>query len=56
MCSDTERRDMLILLHISLFLMLHYSSNMNVGDIETIVLYNHSREMFYDLSLGKFDF
>ena len=29
---------------------------MSLGDIETIVSYNQSREMYSDLSLNKFDF
>ena len=56
MCSDTKRLDMLIVLHIYLFLMSYNSSNMSFGDIETIVPYNKSREMYCDLFLRKFDF
>ena len=55
MCSDTERLEMLIVLYICLFL-LSYNSNQGLGDIETISLYNQSREMYCDLFLGKFDF
>ena len=56
MCSDTKRLEMLIVLHIYLFLMSYNSSNMSFGDIETIVPYNKSGEMYCDLFLRKFDF
>ena len=56
MCSDTKRLEMLIVLHIYLFLMSYNSSNMSFGDIETIVPCNKSREMYCDLFLRKFDF
>ena len=45
---------MLIVLHICLFFMPYDSSNMAFGDTETPVFYNQSREMYFDLSLGKF--
>ena len=45
MCSDTKRLEMLIVLHIYLFLMSYNSSNMSFGDIETIVPYNKSRSI-----------
>ena len=35
--------------------MLNDSGDMNLGEIEPIVLYNQSRKMYSDLSLGKFD-
>ena len=38
MWSDTELLQMLIILHIYLFLMMYDSSNMSLGDIETIIL------------------
>ena len=56
MCSDTECLVMLIILHICSFLMLNDSGHMNLGNIEAIVSYNQSGEMYYDLSLGKIDF
>ena len=56
MCSDTERLRMLNVLYICLFLMSYDSSNMSLGNIETIASYNQSREMNCYLSLGKFDF
>ena len=56
MCSDTERLEMLIVLHICLLLMLFDSSNISLGDIETIVSYNQSWEIYCDLSLSKIDF
>ena len=56
MCSNTERLEMLIVLIVCLFLVSYDTSNMNLGDIETIVSYNQSREIYCDLSLGKFDF
>ena len=56
MCSDTEHLAVLFILHISLIFMSYDCSSMGLGNIETIVLYNQSREMHYDLSLGKFDF
>ena len=56
MCCATETLEMLIGLHICLFLRLYDNSNMNFGDIQTAVLYNQPREMYYDLSLGKFGF
>ena len=37
MCSDTERLEMLIVLHICLFLVPYDASNMTLGDIETTV-------------------
>ena len=56
--SDTETNhlEMLIYMHICLFLMSYDSSNMGLGHIETIVLHNESKEMYCDLSLGKLDF
>ena len=54
MCSDTERLEMLIVLHICLFLMSHDSSNMSLGDIETIVQ-SVQRDALC-LSLSKFYF
>ena len=45
MCNDTERVEILIILHIYLFLMSYDSSNSSVGDIETIVTSNQSREL-----------
>ena len=56
MCSNTERPEMLIVLHICLFLMSYDSSTMNLGDMEIIVSCNQSRDMYCDLSLGKFGF
>ena len=52
--SDTKRPEMLIVLHICLFFMPYDSSNMGFGNTETPVFYNQSREMYFDLSLGKF--
>ena len=54
MSSDTERLEMLIVLHNCSFLMQYDSSDMSLGGIETIVLYSQSREMHCDLFLGKF--
>ena len=45
-----------IFFHICLFQMPCDSSDMSLGDIVTIVSCNQSREMFCELSLGKFDF
>ena len=56
MCSDTERMEMLIVLHICSFLLSYDSSDMSFGDIETTVSWNQSREICCDLSLGKFVF
>ena len=55
MWNDPERLEILIVLQICSFLMT-YDSRISLGDIETIVLYNQSREMYCDLSLGKSDF
>ena len=38
------------------FLMSNDNSDMSLGDIETIVAYNQSGEMYCDLSLDKFAF
>ena len=54
MCSNVERPEILIILHICLFLMSYDSSEWSLGDIETIVTSNQSMEL--DLSLGKFHF
>ena len=56
MCSDTERLKMLIVFHVCSFVMSYDSSNRSLSDIETIVSYNQLKEMYCDLSLGKFDF
>ena len=57
MCSsDTECLEMFIVLRICLFLMPNDRGAVILGDIATVVLYNQSGEMFYDLSLGKFGF
>ena len=50
MCSDTERLEMLIVLYMCSFLTSYDSRDMSLGDIETIVSYNQSREMYCDLS------
>ena len=50
MCSDIERLEMLIVLYMCSFLMSYDSRDMSLGDIETIVSYNQSREMYCDLS------
>ena len=54
--AHTELVEMLIILHIFLFLMSYDSSKISLGDIETKVSYNQSREVYCDLPLGKFDF
>ena len=47
MCNDTKRLDMLIVLdHISLFLMAYGSGDMCLGDSDTFVLYNQSSETY----------
>lgn len=46
MCNDTKRLDMLIVLDISLFLMAYGSGDMCLGDSDTFVLYNQSRETY----------
>ena len=56
MYSDTERMEMLIVLHSCLFRMSYDSSNLSLGDIETIVMCNQSRKLYCDLSLDTFDF
>ena len=56
MCNDAECQEMLIVLHIYLFLLPYDSSKMSLGDIESIVLRNQSREMHCDLSVRKFNF
>ena len=56
MYSDIECLEKLIVLHICSFLILKDSSDMSLGDIETLVSYNQSGEMHYDLSLRKFEF
>ena len=53
MGSDTERLEMLIVLHICLFLMSHDINNMSLGDNRIV---QSVREMYCDLSLSKFDF
>ena len=54
MCSCTQWLEMLIVLHIYSFFMTYDTSNISFGDIETIVSYNQSREIYFDLFLGKF--
>ena len=39
-----------------LFLKPNDSGDMNLGNIDTIVLYYQPTEMYCDLSLGKFNF
>ena len=56
MCSDTKHLDILIVLYICSYIMSYDNSNSNLGDTDTIVSCNQSREIHYDLSLGKFDF
>ena len=56
MCSNAERLEILIILHICLFLTSYDSSNSRLGEMETIVTSNQSRELYCNLSLGKFDF
>ena len=52
MCSDTERLEMLTILHICFFLMWYDGADMSLGDSETVLLYNQSRKMYRDVS-GK---
>ena len=47
---------MLFVLHICLLLISYDSSDMGLGEIETIVLCSQFREIYCELSLGKFDF
>ena len=56
MCSDTECLGILTVSHIRSFFMPNHSGDMSYGDIETILSYSQSGEMYCDLSLGKFDF
>ena len=56
MCSNAELQEILIILHICLFLTSYDSSNSRLGEMETIVTSNQSRELYCNLSLGKFDF
>ena len=46
MCICTER--------VEMFIVLYDSSNISFGHIETVVSYNQSREIYFDLFLGKF--
>lgn len=56
MCSDTKQLEILIVLYICSYIMSYDNSNTNLGDTDTAVSCNQSREIHYDLSLGKFDF
>ena len=47
MCSDTERLEMLIVLHICLFLVSYDTSNMTLGDIETTVRKSVQRDALW---------
>lgn len=42
-------------LHICSFLISYYSGDVYLVDIETMLSYNQSKEIYYDMSLGKFD-
>ena len=56
MCTDTERLEVLIVLHIFSFLMSHDSSNITLGGIESNVLYNQSGEVYCDYLCENFIF
>ena len=53
MCCDIE---CLEILDICSFPSSNNSGYMSLGEIENIVSYNKSGEMYCELSLGKFDF
>ena len=50
-CSDTECLVMLIVLYICSFFMSNDSVGMYLGEIDTIVSYNWSKDMYCDVSL-----
>ena len=56
MCSGTKYLDLIFVLLIFLFLMSNDSGDMSLGNIETIASYSQLKEMYCDLSLGKFNF
>lgn len=47
---------MLFFLHIYSFPISYDSRDKCLGEVETTISWNQSREMCYDLSVGKFDF
>ena len=47
---------MLIVLHICSLLILYASGYTNLGNNDTIISNNQSRDIYYMTSLGKFDF
>ena len=56
MCSGTKYLDLIFVLLIFLFLMSNDSGDMSLGNTETIASYSQLKEMYCDLSLGKFNF
>ena len=55
-CSNAECLEILIILHICLFLTSYDSSKSRLCEMETIVASHQSGELYCNLSLRKFDF